>query len=782
MKKFLVLCAALLMASLAFAVPVQIGSLKVDVSTDPPTIPIGKANLIIFIQDSSGKPLEGAEVRATAAMPGMNMGEKEQAARPGDKPGVYVVPAVFSMAGLYEATITVNGEKGEVQLRTGQSTAKDKSFPWGILVVGIGLACLAIYVIHRVRKTGQKLDLKSLFNRQAAVSLLLLGGALFIVIYAVNNWRRPGSMTPIESQAMEMNTPAPDGVLPVVLAKAERKVFSQTVTYTGQAVGFVQQDVVARVSGTIVSMPVYVGDKVSKGQVLARLDTSQIDPEVSMRGAQVDRATRGVGVAALEHQMAENEVSQAKAEMEMAKGELAEAESMLKAAEEGRNSAASDLQEAQAEVSGMESDLMGAVAERDYMLAELGRMQELYSKGAATKDELQKSKSEADKAQAMVQQAESRIRQSQAAAANARSMQRKVEAEISVAKRKVQTAQAAVKAKLAMQRTAVSGASAAKARIGQERAMVNEAAAGLKGAATQKGYSVLTSITEGVVTERLISPGQFISPGQAVLKVAQVSPIRLQANVPEAVLSQIELGDEVQVFARKGDGKAMSLRVTSVAPSVDPTVRTGVVEAISENTEAAFKPGQFVSMRITLGGSAERTVIPSGAVFSSSTTAKGVLSTGEKKLVWVAEPSLNGEYDVKLREVTVVGRSGSESAVTGIEPGAMVIVGPPMGLKEGVRVIASDSAKTSESGLTVSVTERGYEPASITVPADKPVTITFVRKVDPSCGDILVFPSLNIRKELPHNKPVKVDLPAMKPGEVKFACGMDMYIGKVVVK
>lgn len=782
MKRFVTLLACVFLASLALAVPVQIGSHKVDVATDPAVIPIGKANLVITIQDSSGKPLEGAEVRAIASMPGMNMGEKEQPARPGDKPGVYLAPAVFSMAGLYEATITVNGEKGKVQLRTGQSTADDKSFPWATLVVGLGLGGLVLYVLHRVRKTGQKLDVKSLINRQAVVSLLLLGGALFLVIYAVNNWRRPGSMTPIESQAMEMNTPAPDGVLPVVLAKAESKAFSQTVTYTGQAVGFVQQDVVARVSGTIVSMPVYVGDKVARGQVLARLDTSQIDPEVSMRSAQVDRASRGVGVAALEHQMAENEVGQAKAELEMAKGELAEAEAMLKAAEEGRNSAAADLQEAQAEVSGMEGEAMGAIAERDYMLAELGRVQELFSKGAATRDELQKAKSESDKAQAMVHQAESRIRQSQAAIANARSMQRKVEAEVSVAKRKVQTAQAAVKAKSAMQRTAASGASAAKAKIGQERAMVNEAAAGLKGAATQKGYSSLTSITEGVVTERLISPGQFVSPGQAVLKVAQVSPIRLQANVPEAILSQIEAGDEVQVFAGKGEGKAVSLRVSSVAPSVDPTVRTGVVEALYDNSDSTFKPGQFVSMRITLGGSAERTVIPSGAVITSSTTGNGVLSTGERSHVWVAEPSLNGEFDVKLREVKVVGRSGSESAVTGIEPGAMVIVGPPIGLKEGVRVISSDSGEASAGGLTVSVTERGYEPASITVPADKPVTITFVRKADPSCGDILVFPSLNIRKELPHNKPVEVALPAMKPGEVKFACGMDMYIGKVVVK
>ncbi|MFX9011992.1 efflux RND transporter periplasmic adaptor subunit, partial [Acinetobacter baumannii] len=88
----------------------------------------------------------------------------------------------------------------------------------------------------------------------------------------------------------------------------------------------------------------------------------------------------------------------------------------------------------------------------------------------------------------------------------------------------------------------------ARSKVGQSRAAVSEASAGLKGASTQKGYSELRAQVDGVVTQRLVSPGVVVAPGQSVLKVAQVSPVRIQANVPQQDLSKIKVGDEVQVL------------------------------------------------------------------------------------------------------------------------------------------------------------------------------------------------------------------------------------------
>jgi multidrug efflux pump subunit AcrA (membrane-fusion protein) len=79
-------------------------------------------------------------------------------------------------------------------------------------------------------------------------------------------------MTPLQAQGMEMNTPAPPGTLAVEVAPVKQGPIAEVIRYSGQAVGFTVQDVNPRGTGVITWMPYYVGDRVKKGEVLARLD------------------------------------------------------------------------------------------------------------------------------------------------------------------------------------------------------------------------------------------------------------------------------------------------------------------------------------------------------------------------------------------------------------------------------------------------------------------------------------------------------------------------------
>ena len=51
------------------------------------------------------------------------------------------------------------------------------------------------------------------------------------------------------------------------------------------------------------------------------------------------------------------------------------------------------------------------------------------------------------------------------------------------------------------------------------------------------------------------------------------------------------------------------------------------------------------------------------------------------------------------------------------------------------------------------MSEKGYEPATVTLRAGTPARITFVRTTDKTCGTEVVFPSLNIKRALPLNSP-----------------------------
>ena len=84
--------------------------------------------------------------------------------------------------------------------------------------------------------------------------------------------------------------------------------------------------------------------------------------------------------------------------------------------------------------------------------------------------------------------------------------------------------------------------------------------------------------------------------------------------------------------------------------------------------------------------------------------------------------------------------------------------------------------------IKVTVSKEGYTPVAIEVKAGKPVTLAFIRIDNENCGNELIFHTLNIKKELPLGKVVTVEIPAEKPGEFAFACGMDMLKGIVMVE
>src|SRR5581483_6538171 len=83
--------------------------------------------------------------------------------------------------------------------------------------------------------------------------------------------------------------------------------------------------------------------------------------------------------------------------------------------------------------------------------------------------------------------------------------------------------------------------------------------------------------------------------------------------------------------------------------------------------------------------------------------------------------------------------------------------------------------------IRIRVTQHGYDPSSLEVPAGKPVTLAFTREGAPNCGSEVVFPALGIRQKLPLNQTVLVQLPAQPKSELAFSCGMGMFRGMLVV-
>jgi plastocyanin domain-containing protein len=105
--------------------------------------------------------------------------------------------------------------------------------------------------------------------------------------------------------------------------------------------------------------------------------------------------------------------------------------------------------------------------------------------------------------------------------------------------------------------------------------------------------------------------------------------------------------------------------------------------------------------------------------------------------------------------------------------GAPFLLAAPAGAEE------SPSPAVREIEVVV---DGGYKPARIVIPEGERVRLKFIRKDYSPCTREVVFASLGIRRELPTNVPVVIELAAQKPGEIPFACGMNMVKGVIVVE
>ena len=88
----------------------------------------------------------------------------------------------------------------------------------------------------------------------------------------------------------------------------------------------------------------------------------------------------------------------------------------------------------------------------------------------------------------------------------------------------------------------------------------------------------------------------------------------------------------------------------------------------------------------------------------------------------------------------------------------------------------------NEQHFRVTVDGGGFHPGSLTIPVGKPITLVVTRTSDNTCAKEIVIPALNETRGLPLDRPVQIRIPAQEKGSLTFACGMNMYHGKLVVR
>lgn len=204
------------------------------------------------------------------------------------------------------------------------------------------------------------------------------------------------------------------------------------------------------------------------------------------------------------------------------------------------------------------------------------------------------------------------------------------------------------------------------------------------GASEQARRATVTAPIAGQVSQRLVSQGEAVNPGQPLFTVVNTEFLELAGQVPVTEAAGVRVGQPVEFTLVSAPGRVFRGEVARVDPTADPSTRQVGVYLRLPNPQRGLVGGQFASGRVVTESQTEVVVIPAAAIREE----------GGSTFVWVVEQGA-----VTRRPVTVTGRDGAGGlvGVSGVEPGQQVVVSPGA-LRENAPVrVAGPAAAGAET-------------------------------------------------------------------------------------
>lgn len=105
---------------------------------------------------------------------------------------------------------------------------------------------------------------------------------------------------------------------------------------------------------------------------------------------------------------------------------------------------------------------------------------------------------------------------------------------------------------------------------------------------------------------------------------------------------------------------------------------------------------------------------------------------------------------------------------------------PAPAIEKAAAPVASVEVKGRRVEVTASA--NGFSPKNVAVKKGEATTLVFTRTTDETCATEVVFPEIKLKKDLPLNKQVAVELPVDTARTLAFECGMGMFKSAVVIE
>lgn len=181
-----------------------------------------------------------------------------------------------------------------------------------------------------------------------------------------------------------------------------------------------------------------------------------------------------------------------------------------------------------------------------------------------------------------------------------------------------------------------------------------------RGGGPQRTYPVIAR-TSGVVTTIGARPGAQVSPGQSIVTIQGLSRVLVIADVPEASLGNIRVGQPAEISFPAYPGDIRQGRVDYIFPSLNAQSRTAQVRITLPNPGGRLKSGMFANVTVRgTGGMA--IVVPSEAVIDTGRRQVVIAKRGANFIP--QEVRVGRDYD-QWTEITAGLRPGEQVVASG---------------------------------------------------------------------------------------------------------------------
>src|SRR6266571_6910880 len=220
----------------------------------------------------------------------------------------------------------------------------------------------------------------------------------------------------------------------------------------------------------------------------------------------------------------------------------------------------------------------------------------------------------------------------------------------------------------------------AKAALDTTQAQLASAEADARVAENEATYSVLVADADGTVVETLGEPGQVVSAGQTVVRLAQAGPREAIVTLPETIRPAIGAVAEASMYG--DDGRRYTAHLRQLSDAADAQTRTYEARYVLDGDAAAAPLGATVTVRLASQASQPEIQVPLGAV----------LDDGRMTGVWVFESATS---TVRFQPIKLLRVTSETAVISGVSSGDPIVSLGAHLLQEGARVRTLSESRSS---------------------------------------------------------------------------------------